>query len=118
MFYKTTLIAAATFAVMSIAATAQAATSPSDDTVTLKVSLNGVNLSTKEGAKIAIARIHNAAEGICGSKPDNREIRAMGDYKACMKRTVDGAVASLDAPMVTALNSGSATTVEVASGNR
>jgi UrcA family protein len=107
MFAKTAKTATlAALAALSFAATAHAGGS-SDPTVTsVSVSVADLNLSSPAGAQVVLRRIHNAAETICGDKPDIRLIQRSALYQSCVKTAVDRTVASLDSPVVTALNDG------------
>ena len=101
----TVLAALAAFGLCGVAQTAAAQTRVVDpDAVSIKVSYTDLNLSNPAGAKTLLHRIHEAATDICG-EPD-RDLAALIQNQACMKATIDRAVASLNDPMVTALNSG------------
>jgi len=63
------------------------------------VHLSDVDLRTPEGAKVAARRIKNAAEWVCGE--DHGPIFAE-DYSTCRNDAIDRALASLNAPMVSA----------------
>ena len=49
-------------------------------------------------------RVRQAADKVCGGRPDPRALGEMTTYRACLKTTVDTAVASVNAPVLAALN--------------
>jgi len=101
----TVLAALAAFSICGLAQSALAQTPNGDpDAVAIKVRYADLNLSNPAGAKTMLHRIHEAALEICG-EPD-RALAAKIQNQACMKATIDQAVASLNEPLVTALNSG------------
>jgi UrcA family protein len=117
MFAKTAIASLAAIAALGFAATTHA--SPvgersSDPAVSVNVSVAGLDLSNPAGAKIVLRRIHNAAETICGDQPDIRLTARFALYQSCVKSTVDRTVASLDSPLVTALNGGQPGAIAVA----
>ncbi len=102
---------------MAVSAGAFAAPGGGDaDVVSVQISLAGVDLQLKAGAKIALGRIHTAAHQICGEEPtDGLDSRVQ--YRACLNQVTDRAVAKLGSPTVTALNGpahGSAKVVQTA----
>jgi UrcA family protein len=122
MSTKTKLAAVSALATLAIAAAAQAAPemspSSSDDTVSVKVFLADLDLSSPAGARVVLQRIRNAARAICGDEPAPAALDRAGPYRACVATTIDGAVASLGAPMVTALNGHARPAEVVAANNR
>jgi len=74
------------------------------DTVSIKVSVADLDLTAEAGARIALGRIRTAANMICGPEPSPVQIDRFTAYKACVKADVDAAVATLDRPLLTALN--------------
>jgi UrcA family protein len=110
MFAKTSFAAVAALAILGFAGASHA--SPAGDAssdpaaMSVSVSVADLNLSSGAGAKIALRRIHNAASSICGDEPDTRVTERFAIYQSCVKTTVDRTVASLDSPLVTALNGG------------
>jgi UrcA family protein len=115
MFAKFNMTALAAVAVLGFSVAAHAA--PVQDTVSVKVSVAGVDLSSEAGAKVALQRIHVAATTICGDQPEARQFADAARYKSCMKAATDSGVASLGSSMVTALYKGD-TSTEVASSGR
>jgi UrcA family protein len=103
MFTKFNMTALAAVAALGFSVAAHAATSPvSDDAVSVKVSVAGVDLNTRAGAKVVLQRIHAAAREICGDEPDGRQLADTVRYRDCMTSTINKAVLSLGAPTVTA----------------
>jgi UrcA family protein len=100
----------ATLAALGLFATAYAASArpmiETADMVSTPVSYADLNLSTEAGAKVMLRRITNAARDICGSEPPRKEFDTYHLYGACLKTVTDRAVAKLNSPLVTALNSG------------
>jgi UrcA family protein len=59
------------------------------------VSYADLNLNTASGQAALVARIHRAAEAVCGGEPDSRDVKAQMTFRGCMKHTVDTAVAAI-----------------------
>jgi UrcA family protein len=59
------------------------------------VSFADLNLNTATGQAILVARIHRAAEAVCGPEPDSRDLKRLPPYRQCMKQSVDTAVAAI-----------------------
>ncbi|UTP38032.1 UrcA family protein [Phenylobacterium sp. LH3H17] len=74
------------------------------ETVTLSVPMEGLDLSSPRGAKIALARIHQAAANVCGAIPNPASLAAGNAQRACLKTTVDTAVVAANNPMITSLH--------------
>lgn len=101
----TKLLAAFT-ALASLAAAATPALSADPDQVSVKVKVGDLNMATESGARMALFRIHMAADGICGGEPSSiRDIAATARYSACVNQTVGTAVASAHQPMLAAVAS-------------
>lgn len=69
----------------------------------LDVAHADLDLSTSDGARRFLDRLERAAVQVCGGRPDIRDLEANRSFKACVERSMDGAVAQLRAPRVTAL---------------
>jgi UrcA family protein len=54
-----------------------------------------LKLDTAQGQAILVARIHSAAEAVCGPEPDSRDVKAQMAFRGCMKQSVDTAMASI-----------------------
>jgi UrcA family protein len=110
MFTKATIASLAALAALGFAPATHAA--PSGDwtsdpaSMTVKVSFADLNLFSPAGAKSVLYRIHVAAKTVCGGEPDIRLLERSAFFHSCMKATVGRAIASLDSPVVTALNAG------------
>ena len=70
---------------------------------TMKINYSDLNVSTPVGAKVLLSRIKNAAENLCGYYPE-RDHGRRADHMACVRETVNDAVAQIDNPVLTALN--------------
>jgi UrcA family protein len=62
------------------------------------VSYAGLDLNSPQGQAILAARIHRAAEAVCGPEPDSRDLKRLMPYRQCMKQSVDTAVAAIPSP--------------------
>jgi len=62
------------------------------------VSYADLNLNTSGGQAVLTARIHRAAEAVCGPEPDSRDVKAQMAFRRCMKQSIDTAVAAVPAP--------------------
>lgn len=67
------------------------------------VQVADINLQSQEGAKVALGRIEKAADLVCGGRPDSRNLGDVQVYRSCRGDAVQGAVASLNQPMLSAL---------------
>jgi UrcA family protein len=67
------------------------------DTQRMSVSYADLDLKTPGGQGELVARIHRAAERVCGPAPDQRDVKAMMAFERCMKKSVDTAVAAIPA---------------------
>jgi UrcA family protein len=78
---------------------------PADlNAVSAKVSLDGLDLNSASGARVALSRIRATARQLCGDEWSYREIGAGVAWKACFQDAVDHAVARLNSPTLAALN--------------
>jgi UrcA family protein len=59
------------------------------------VSYADLNLNSASGQAVLVARIHRAAEAVCGGEPDSRDVKAQMAFRGCMKQTVGTAVAAI-----------------------
>jgi UrcA family protein len=62
------------------------------------VSYADLNLDTAGGQAVLTARIHRAAEAVCGPEPDSRDVKAQMAFRRCMKQSIDTAAAAIPAP--------------------
>ena len=82
---------------------------------TFKVSTQGLNLSTADGAKVFYGRIRRAAADACGGAPTNYLSTEEERFQSCFRAAVDAGVAQAHAPLVEALNGKGAAAVALAS---
>ena len=100
---------------LGLAANAQAAPArPDPEIVSEKVSLADLDLNHRAGAATALNRIRGAARRVCGGEPSRWAMTAVALYQGCRRDAVDRAVATLDHPQVTALNTRRPTSTMVA----
>ena len=105
--YGLAAIAAPTLiALTAIAGPALARPAPTDDEAPRQAaaSFADLNLDTAQGQAILAARIHRAAEEVCGPEPDSRDVKALMAFRGCMKQTVTTAVAAIPAGSQLAAN--------------
>jgi UrcA family protein len=109
MHVRYTFATLAAAAVLGIVGGSQSiAASPSDpmrEPVSVRINYGDLDLGTDAGAKAMLDRISHAARNICGEE-DRVGIESRSRYYACLKTTVDRAVAKLGVSRVTALNGG------------
>jgi UrcA family protein len=67
------------------------------------VSLTGLDLSTREGARAAYERIKTIAQHLCFQLSDPRKVDDQVLYNACLIETVADSVRRINAPTVAAL---------------
>jgi UrcA family protein len=82
---------------------AAAPAAPAGDRVSIAVRVADLDIQSDAGARIALQRIRKAAREICGEEPDIRDLARQPLVKACMRDTVNAAVASADSPALTTL---------------
>lgn len=67
------------------------------------VDYSDLDLDRGAGAEAMLARIHRAARAVCHTASDPRDLKARtGARKACLRTAVEGAVAKVGSPLVTA----------------
>ena len=87
-------------AVFTAAAVASTASADPASQVSRVVQIGDLNLHTQDGAKVAARRIHIAADYVCGG--DSVLWRQGADFFSCRNGAIDRALASLQAPLVSA----------------
>jgi UrcA family protein len=102
MHFKSPVIAAALrlvgfAAVLALPVSAQAAA------YQVVVHYGDLSLSNETGAQSLLSRLKAAGRQACGGTPDRGELRSMGDYRACLNSSLDQAVDTVDAPVLSAL---------------
>jgi len=108
---KTLLAAASAAFVFGLAGAANSASAQPRDELTVTVSYGDLNMRSAAGAKIALARIHQAAAKICGVSPTD-PLDRMRLYVPCIQKITDKTVATLHNPVLAAINSGAPVTPE------
>ena len=66
------------------------------------VTYSDLDLHRTAGAEAMLQRLRHAANIVCGRRPDARQIAAYDRYRSCVRTAMSGAVAQIDAPLVTA----------------
>ncbi|HLI65423.1 MAG TPA: UrcA family protein [Caulobacteraceae bacterium] len=88
------------------AATASFAASPihpSEDGATVAVRSGDLDLTRRDQATVMLRRLERAASIVCGGAPSQVDLDETAGYRECLHATLDGAIARVDAPLVTAL---------------
>ena len=78
-----------------------------DAPISIRLGYADLNLTTAAGASAMLQRIKAAASQACGAEPDIKDLRRATLYNRCRTQTVARALATLNAPLVTALADGS-----------
>jgi|GEM_PF-6231784 len=76
--------------------------------ISIRVQVADLNMQSVAGAKVALRRIRNAAQVICGDDTGVRDLGARKLVDACVRATVTATVASAHSPALAALNGTSA----------
>lgn len=90
-----TRYALATFAALTLLSGPALAKTDDDAPRQSTVSYADLNLNTPGGQAILVARIHRAAETVCGPEPDARDLKRLPPYQACLKQSTEAAVAAI-----------------------
>lgn len=90
--------ALAALSLISTPAFSQAVRADDDGPRQATVSYADLDLNSADGQAILVARIHRAAEAVCGPEPDSRDLERLLPYRRCMKQSVETAVASIPSP--------------------
>jgi len=117
MFVRVLAISTAAIATLGATAVAARAQPPAPE-VSVRVNVADLNLRSEAGAQVALRRIENAAAAICGRDEDIRLLGRAALRRACMRTTVETAVASAGIPRLTALNGRAATPGSVVASTR
>jgi UrcA family protein len=72
------------------------------ENVSVRIAYGDLDLGSPAGAKAMLYRIHTAARQICGEPTDAQEGGVQ--YRACVDKVMQRAVAKLGSPMVAAQN--------------
>ncbi len=92
------MIAAA--ALIAFAAPAMASAAPvsgNSDVRQVTVSYRDLNLNTAQGQASLESRIRHAAQDVCGSRPDNKDVLATQAFRACVQKSIGAATAAVPA---------------------
>lgn len=71
----------------------------------MSIRYDDINVKEAAGARILLARIEMASRDVCGPAPDIRNLDGWQLFKACEKKAVDKAVASLPFDLMASINS-------------
>jgi UrcA family protein len=81
-----------------------------DGVVSVRVPYADLNLQSAAGARIMLARLTAASHSTCGAEPTITDLGRSQLYRGCVSGTLDRAVRSLGAPLVTAAFDGASQT--------
>ena len=101
--FRTITSAFAALAIIA-AAVAPASADPARHAVSVRVSYADLDLSRIEGVKTLTARIENALNKACGRTQARVPQNVRRNIQACRKAGMETAVASIDAPLLTAFH--------------
>lgn len=92
----------------SLVTTGGAFASPSTEIYSRTVRVGDLDLSSEQGATIALRRIRKAAEYVCGDGPGNSShvLWTNRAYRSCVRQASGNAVRDLGNPMVSARYNG------------
>lgn len=90
----------------------------SDDQVTIRVSVDDLNMTSEAGARVALRRIQYAANEICGGDVADRSLGEQMQVRQCARAAVEHAVASMNLPALTAVSGGHHVGTAMASAGR
>jgi UrcA family protein len=92
--FNTRLVSVAVAAVTMVCA-APVAAANFDDTVSVSVRYDDLDINKSAGAEILLRRIDKAAVQICGGEPDQRLLGERVAFEKCRASTIDRSVAAL-----------------------
>lgn len=81
-----------------------AASPPAPDGLSQRVRVADLDLRSEAGARVALQRIRQAADVVCGGEPDGRELARYSAFQTCVRTAVNRTVAQSDSPALAALN--------------
>jgi UrcA family protein len=91
---------AAAFAALGVTVAAAQAQPPAPE-MSVRVDVADLNMQSEAGARLTLQRIENAAAAICGREEDIRLLGRAAMQRACVRKTVQAAVGSVDSPRLT-----------------
>ena len=103
-------VAAAVAFVAALGAQPTFAATADDGVVSVRVPYADLNLQSPAGARTMLARLTTASHSACGSEPTITDLGRSELYRGCVSGTLDRAVRSLGAPLVTAAYDGASQT--------
>jgi UrcA family protein len=74
------------------------------ETLTRTVAFGDLNLDSDQGAKVLYARLRQAAQYVCGSSEDSRDLNRWAIRQTCVKNSLSDAVRQINKPLVTTLH--------------
>lgn len=99
------------------AATAALAATP-ESQITMQVSVADLNLSSEAGAQAALARIHRAAQAVCGDDGSRNSLADRAMLRACVDSAVERVIATENLPTLIAVSHGRPVITTVAAADR
>jgi UrcA family protein len=102
MSSQTLAALAAATAMLSVGEPAMA--QPAAPELAIPVNVMDLSLQSEAGARVALQRVQNAARVICGDERGQRDLSRAILYTACVRKTVDDAVASAQIAKLSDLN--------------
>jgi UrcA family protein len=78
------------------------------------VKLDDLNLTRPAGAEVALRRISNSAESVCGGYADIRDLSMAAATRDCVSETIDQAVLDLASPLVTSMRHNHSSIIDIA----
>lgn len=87
---------------LSAACAGVASADPASRTTSERVSYGDLNLSSPAGARILKTRLNAALDRVCGNPFDSASLTIRRLTKACRQSAMDQAMASINAPLLTA----------------
>ncbi len=97
---------AALFAAIAIAATAPASAEQRVRINKVAVPYGDLDLTRVEGVKTLTFRLNRAVDQVCGRGATSASMSIRRQVQACREQAIDVAVASINAPLLTALYEG------------
>jgi UrcA family protein len=74
-----------------------------DDTRSVRIHYQDLNLDTEAGASALYSRLTRAVKDVCGSEEEIIDISQLKDIESCRRQSLANAVKAVDRPMLTAV---------------